>query len=135
MAGNTSKLWMSDYDAALKQAAAENKPVLVSISGLEWCGWCMKLDEEVFSRREFVKYAKSNLICVLLDFDSSGHATKKKFAEQHEALLKKYQVRGFPTVIILDSKGKVIKQTGYQEGGAEKYVEMISSVIGVGKAK
>jgi protein disulfide-isomerase len=44
-AGNTSKIWMSDYDAALKQAASENKYVVVSISGLEWCGWCMKLDE------------------------------------------------------------------------------------------
>jgi protein disulfide-isomerase len=95
----------------------------------------MKLDEEVFSQREFVKYAKNNLICVLLDFDNSGHATTKKFAEQHEALLKKYHVRGFPTVIILDPKGKVIKQTGYQKGGAEKYVEMINSVIGADRAE
>ncbi len=128
-------IWQSDYDAALKQAAAENKYVLVSISGLEWCGWCKALENEVFSKPEFVEYAKANLVCVLLDFNRSGHATNAEFAKQHEALLASYQVEGFPTVLILNSQGRAIKRDGYQRGGAAKYVEFIKETIAVNQRK
>ena len=40
--------WTDDYDVALKRAAAENKLVLADFSGSDWCGWCKKLDKEVF---------------------------------------------------------------------------------------
>ncbi|MFA7257141.1 MAG: thioredoxin family protein [Kiritimatiellales bacterium] len=134
-AADTSGIWTADYDAALKQAAAENKYVLVSISGLQWCGWCKALESEVFSRPEFINYAKDNLICVLLDFDYSGHSTNAEFAKQHEMLLGKFQVQGFPTVLILNPKGKAVVRDGYQRGGAAKYVEFIKSVIAEDKAK
>ena len=129
VAADSSTLWRVDYDAALKQAAAENKYVLVSISGLEWCGWCKALESEVFSQPEFIEYAKTNLVCVLLDFNQSGRATNVEFAKQHEALLARFQVDGFPTVLILNPQGRVIKRDGYQRGGAVKYVEFIKGVI------
>ncbi len=128
-------VWRADYDAALKQAAAENKYVLVSVSGLEWCGWCKALENEVFSKPEFIDYAKDNLICVLLNFNRSGHATNTEFAQQHEALLAKFNVQGFPTVIILNPKGKAVVRDGYQRGGPVKYVEFIKGVIAADKAK
>ncbi len=134
-AADASGIWRADYNAALKQAATENKYVLVSISGLEWCGWCKALEKEVFSQPEFIDYAKDNLICVLLDFDYSGHATNTEFAKQHEALLQKFQIQGFPTVLILDPKGKTVVRDGYQRGGATKYVEFIKGVISADKTK
>lgn len=134
-AADQSGIWKSDYDAALKQAAAENKYVLVSISGLEWCGWCKTLEKEVFSQPEFIAYAKSNLICVLLDFNHSGRATNAEFAKQHEMLLEKFQVQGFPTVLIMNPQGKGIVRDGYQQGGAAKYVEFIKGVIAADQKK
>jgi uncharacterized protein YyaL (SSP411 family) len=130
-----SDIWKADYDAALKQAAAENKYVLVSISGLEWCGWCKMLEEEVFSQPEFIAYAKENLICILLDFDNSGRATNAEFAKQHEMLLEKFQVQGFPMVLILNPQGKGIVRDSYQPGGAAKYVEFIKGVIAADQKK
>jgi len=135
VAADQPDIWKSDYDAALKQAAAENKPVLVSISGMAWCSWCRALDKEVLSKPEFIAYAKDNLICVLLDFDRSGHATKTEFAKQHEILLEKFKVDGFPTVLILNPQGKVIKRTGYLPDGPLAYVEMIKGVIAANTAK
>ena len=114
VAADQPNIWKSDYDAALKQAAAENKYVLVSISGLKWCGWCKALESEVFSQPEFIAYAKDNLICILLDFDHSGRATNAEFAKQHEMLLEKFKVEGFPTVLILNPQGKGIVRDGYQ---------------------
>ena len=135
VAADSSGIWKADYDAALKQAAAENKYVLVSISGLQWCGWCKALESEVFSKPEFIDYAKDNLICVLLDFNQSGRATNAEFAKQHEMLLEQFQVQGFPTVLILNPQGKGIARDGYQRGGPAKYVEFIKGVIAANPVK
>ena len=134
VAADSSGIWKTDYDAALKQAAAENKYVLVDFSGSDWCGWCMKLDREVFSQKEFIDYAKANLICVLLDFPR-GKELPKAQKDANQALLDRYQVQGFPTVLILNPQGKLVKQTGYQPGGSVNYVEFIKGVIAANPAK
>lgn len=134
VAAEQSGVWQSDYDAALKQAAAENKYVLVDFSGSDWCGWCIKLDKEVFSQPEFIEYAKANLICVLLDFPR-GKELPKAQKEANEALSEKFQVQGFPTVLILNPQGRLVKQTGYQPGGAVKYVEFIKGVVAADQKK
>lgn len=122
-------IWMTDYDAALEKAAEEDKYVLVSISGLEWCGWCIALENEVFSKKEFIDYADENLIPVLLDFKRNGEPTSEEFAERHQELLAQFNIRGFPTVLILDPQGNIIERDGYQRGGAPNYVEFIKTVI------
>jgi len=127
--------WQGDYEAALKQAAAEGKYLLVNISGSQWCHWCKVLESEVFSKPEFTDYAKENLICVLLDFDRSGRATWTEFAAQHEVLLERYQIAGFPTVLIQNPQGRAIHRTGYQRGGPQPYVEMIQAVIAADRKK
>ncbi len=134
VAADSSGIWKTDYDAALKQAATENKYVLVDFSGSDWCGWCIKLEKEVFSQKEFIDYAQANLICVLLDFPR-GKELPKAQKDANQALLDKYQVQGFPTVLILNPQGKLVKQTGYQPGGAANYVEFIKGVVAVTPAK
>ncbi len=134
VAAEQAGVWQSDYDATLKQAAAENKYVLVDFSGSDWCGWCIKLDKEVFSQPEFIEYAKANLICVLLDFPRSKELPKAQ-KDANQALAEKFKVEGFPTVLILNPQGKIAKQTGYQPGGAAKYVEFIKGVIAADQKK
>jgi protein disulfide-isomerase len=134
VAEDQSGIWKSDYDAALKQAAAENKYVLVDFSGSDWCGWCIKLEKEVFSQKEFIDYAKDNMICVLLDFPR-GKELPKAQKDANQALLDRYQVQGFPTVLILNPQGKGIARDGYQRGGPAKYVEFIKGVIAADQKK
>ena len=50
---STPEGWLDDYDAALKKAADENKHIVVDFSGSDWCGWCKRLDKEVFATDEF----------------------------------------------------------------------------------
>lgn len=126
--------WEDNFEKALERAAKENKHVLVDFSGSDWCGWCIKLDEEVFSKQAFKDYAKENLVLVLLDFPRRKELPKKT-REQNEALLKKYGVRGFPTVLILNPKGEEVARTGYKPGGAEAYVEHLKKIIEDAKSK
>jgi thioredoxin-related protein len=115
-------------EVAKKRASAEKKPMLLDFTGSDWCGWCIKLKKEVFDTPEFQQYAKEKLILVEVDFPRSKQLPKKE-KEQNEQLSKEYQVRGFPTIILLSSKGTKVAQTGYQEGGPGKYIEHLKGLL------
>lgn len=122
--------WMTDFEAAKVKAKADNKHLLLDFTGSDWCGWCIKLNKEVFSKDAFKEYASVELVLVELDFPRDPSKLPEGVAEQNEALAKKYNVEGFPTILILSPEGKLIKKTGYQRGGAEAYVEHIKEIVG-----
>jgi len=108
--------WLTDVPKAQAKAKAENKLVMLDFTGSDWCGWCIRLNKEVFSQPEFTKYAKDNLVLVEVDFPR----TKKLSAEQksaNDALQKKYKIEGFPTIIVLNGDGKKVGELGYMKGG------------------
>jgi len=119
--------WTDDYDAALKRAAAEKKLVVADFSGSDWCGWCMRLDKEVFDTEVFRKDATNRYVLLMIDTPQDKSRLSEKAKTQNPALLKKYAIRGFPTVLMLDKDGKVIHQTGYQRGGPGPYLEMLKA--------
>lgn len=120
--------WMTDFEAAQEKAAAEQKPLLLDFTGSDWCGWCIKLDKEVFSQSAFKEYADDNLVLVELDFPRNKPQSDELKA-QNKALAEKYEIRGFPTILVLSPEGELIKQTGYQPGGAEAYVQHVKGIL------
>lgn len=124
--------WMTDFEVAKKLAGERKVPILADFSGSDWCGWCMKLDREVFSKKEFQDYAKDNMILFLADFPSQKTQTEE-VKKQNAQLQEKYGIQGFPTVLILDASGNVLARTGYVPGGAVKYVDHIQSLLKSGK--
>jgi len=125
--------WETDFEKAAAKAKAENKHILIDFSGSDWCGWCIKLDKEVFSQPAFKAYAKENLVLVLADFPSDKSNQSDTLQKQNDKLSKEYGVRGFPTVFILNPEGKAVDKTGYQAGGPEAYVDYIKKVIAEAK--
>lgn len=112
--------WGDDYKKALEQAKADKKMVLLDFTGSDWCGWCIKLNKEVFSKPKFKEYAGKNLVLVEVDFPQ-GKKLPKKVQEQNEELSKQYSIQGYPTIVVLDSEGKKIGELGYLEGGPEAF--------------
>ncbi|MCP4178388.1 MAG: thioredoxin family protein [bacterium] len=120
--------WGTNWKEAQKLAATQNKPILMDFSGSDWCGWCIKLDKEVFSKTAFKEFAKKNLILFLADFPSQKQQTSD-VKKQNAKLAKQYGVQGYPTVLLVDSKGKILFKTGYAPGGAEKYIANLEKYI------
>jgi protein disulfide-isomerase len=115
-------VWETDYAAAKARAEKENKTLLVNFSGSDWCGWCKKLDREVFRKNDFLDFAKDELVLVQVDFPRY----KKLPADEqraNESLMRKFRVRGFPTVLLVDTSDRVLLYTGYYPGGAQAYVD------------
>lgn len=120
--------WLTSFDEAKAQAAKLNVPILADFSGSDWCGWCIKLDKEVFSQAPFKSFATKNLVLLMVDFPRrkpQGAAVKK----QNDELAREFNIEGFPTVLLLDAKGKELARTGYQPGGAEAYVKHLQELI------
>ncbi len=120
--------WETDFELAKKRAKEEKKDMLLDFNGSDWCGWCIKLKKEVFDMPAFQEYAKKNLIMVDLDYPHQKVLPEKEKA-QNEKLQQEYQIQGFPTIILLNSKGREVARTGYQEGGPDKYVEHVKGLL------
>ncbi|MDG1242513.1 MAG: thioredoxin family protein [Opitutae bacterium] len=120
--------WMTNFEAAQVKAKAENKPMLLDFTGSDWCGWCIKLDKEVFGEAAFKEYAAAELVLVELDFPR-GKEQPAELKAQNEALAKQYGIRGFPTILLLSPDGELIEKTGYQRGGPEAYVAHIKEIL------
>jgi protein disulfide-isomerase len=121
--------WTEDYEKGLEQAKKENKIALVDFTGSDWCSWCMKLDQEVFSKAKFKEYARANLVLVEVDFPQLKQLPQSE-QEKHDALAKEYGIKGFPSVVLLNAKGKKIGQLGYMEGGPEAFIAEIEKLKG-----
>ena len=126
-AGADQAVWETDFPKAQAAAKAASKSVLLDFTGSDWCGWCIKLKSEVFSKPAFAEYAKKNLVLVEVDFPRK----KKLSAAQkkaNDALSAKYKIEGYPTVIVLDSEGKKVGELGYQPGGPEAFIASLEKL-------
>lgn len=120
--------WMTSLEDAKAEASKRQVPILVDFSGSDWCGWCIKLDKEVFSQKAFKEYADKNLVLLLADFPRKSKLPEK-ISAQNSKLAEQFNIEGFPTVLILNAQGKEMARTGYQPGGADAYVKHLKSLV------
>src|SRR5881628_3741355 len=76
-AGAEELHWLTDLPKAQAKAKEEKKLVMLDFTGSDWCGWCIKLHKEVFSKPEFAEYAKDNLVLVEVDFPRAKTQTEE----------------------------------------------------------
>ena len=112
-----------DLDAAFVKAKAEGKFVYACFSGSDWCGWCIKLEREVFSKPEFISGVEDDYVLVFIDSPEDKSLLSEHTKSANQALVEKYRIKGFPTAIVFDGDGKKVGETGYRKGGAAAYVD------------
>ncbi len=120
--------WETDFKKASSVAKASGKYTMLDFSGSDWCGWCIKLEKEVFSQDAFKDFAEKNLVCVSVDFPRKKKQTEE-LKQQNWDLATKYGIRGYPTIIILSPDGEPVGKAGYLQGGSKKYVQHLYEII------
>ena len=122
-----SDLWSTNYDESLKKAATENRMVLLEFTGSDWCPPCKLQAKEVFDTPGFKEFAEANLVPVKIDFPRDIPQSDEVRAA-NRALSEKFGVDGFPTLVLLDSKGGELARTvGYDRGGLEGFKAWVES--------
>src|SRR5256714_14384153 len=93
--------WLTSYDQAQKEAQAKNKLLLMDFTGSDWCGWCIMLDKEDFSKPEFKDYASKNLVLFELGLPKTKKMPLEVTGNNYELCIK-YGVQGLPTTVGCD---------------------------------
>ena len=128
--------WHTDLTKATDISIKENKPLFLFFTGSDWCGWCIRLQKEVFKKPEFISWAKENVVLVELDFprpDNQPDAIKMQNAQLQQQL----QVRGYPTVWFVsatktaDAKVNLnaLGSSGYVAGGPQVWIDGANQII------
>ncbi|WP_298512484.1 thioredoxin family protein [uncultured Kordia sp.] len=122
--------WYLDYQKAKKVSIELEKPMLLFFTGSDWCGACIELEKNYFSKNAFVKIAQ-NYVLVELDFPSKEALVRKDYIDDYMMLRKKYNAKAFPTVILLDDKGNVIgRVSGYRGKNTKRiYTNLLKAAL------
>lgn len=94
---NSDLVWHTDLMKANEVSTATGKPIFAFFTGSDWCGWCKKLERDVFSKPEFPEWAKKNVVLLELDFPR-GKQLSPELTQQNNSLQQTFQVQGYPTI-------------------------------------
>src|SRR6187431_590184 len=61
-------VWTNNLEKAVELSNKNHKPVLLFFTGSDWCGWCKRLQAEVFEKSEFKQWASKNVVLMEVDF-------------------------------------------------------------------
>jgi thioredoxin-related protein len=129
------QVWETDVRKATDLSIKTNKPLLLFFTGSDWCGWCIRLQREVFKTPEFTKWASENVILVELDYPR-GKAQSPEIQKQNAELRQYFPVQGFPTIWFAGAEKKdaqinfqQLGSTGYVEGGPSGWLAVANQII------
>lgn len=118
--------WYTDLNTVHELSVESGKPVFGFFTGSDWCGWCHKLQREVFAKEAFIKWANENVILLELDFPRKKQLAPE-LAQQNRNLQQAFNVSGYPTVWIFNTEKddkenfnlKALGKLGYPSGAVK----------------
>ena len=129
--------WYTDLNEASKISAKTNKPLMLFFTGSDWCGWCVRLQKEVFLTDDFKKWAVDNVVLVDVDFPKDKSKQSVALQNQNNLLARQYEVRGYPTVWFVAAAGSAgnyqyskLGQSGYMAGGPSVWTSNANGFLG-----
>lgn len=127
--------WETNMEQASQIAIKTKKPLLIFFTGSDWCGWCIRLQNEVLKKPEFAAWAKENVVLLELDYPRRTPQLPE-IQKQNMELQQIFEVRGYPTIWLAnptkkDGKTNLEKlgSTGYVAGGPEKWLETANQIL------
>lgn len=119
--GQEELTWQTDLNKAIEISNLESKPLFLFFTGSDWCGWCIRLQKEVFKTPEFIAWAKDNVVLVELDYPRNK-TLSPEIKKQNSELQQFFAVRGYPTVWFAKPTGIVDGKQGFEQLGSTGYL-------------
>lgn len=128
--------WQTNLNKAIEVSNKESKPLFLFFTGSDWCGWCIRLQNEVFKTPEFIAWAKEKVVLVELDFPRRS-PQDEAIKAQNSQLQQLLAVQGYPTVWFVTptvtAAGKTnlvqLGSTGYVAGGPKVWIEGANQIL------
>ena len=118
-------VWERNASLAFHKAKTLQRP-LVLLFTAQWNNVCQKLSEEVFISKSFNNFARDSCVLCFVDYPQNMNQATESMIR----VRKKYQVRGYPTLLIFDPDGNVVRQiTGYRTGRPVAYYNELHEAV------
>jgi thioredoxin-related protein len=103
-----------DWNSGIAEAKKTGRPVLVDVY-TDWCGWCKRMDRDVYSSKEVRDYLGQAFVTIKLDAEASDPTPYQGQKLTARALAgRSFRVTGYPTTVFLASDGKhLVNVPGY----------------------
>jgi len=108
--GKVDLTW-KPFTVGFTEARQNEKKIMVDVY-TNWCGWCKRLDADVYSNPEVVAYMKDHFVSVKLNAESATELMYKDTVYSQVQFAKALGVTGYPTIAFFDSKGDLITKLG-----------------------
>lgn len=102
-ANGTGLTWYNNLDTVANISNTTGKPIFGFFTGSDWCGWCIKLQKNVFAKEAFIKWAKESVVLFEIDFPRSTPQSAE-LKVQNQNLQQAFAIQGYPTVWIFTAK-------------------------------
>ena len=112
--------WTTDYEQAIVTAKTESLPIYLFFTGSTWCIWCKKMEKELHEQDSFRQKLVGKFLFVKVDLPAGAQPS-----ENVKNLMKKYNIRGVPTVLILSPEGQELARFRYQKIEPEAYADLV----------
>ncbi|MBK5193369.1 MAG: thioredoxin family protein [Flavobacteriaceae bacterium] len=121
--------WTTNFEEAKTLAAKKNENIVLVFQGSDWCGPCIKLDREIWSTDIFKEFSKSHFVMLKADFPRrKANQLDSEQIRKNTLLAEKYNPAGyFPFVVVLNSDGKVLGETGYKKVSPTEYIAQLTA--------
>ena len=123
--------WYVNIDKAYEEAKETGKPILANFTGSDWCGWCIRLKRDVFTKPGFNEWAEDNVVLLELDFPRRKQLPQE-IKQQNAKLQRTFKIRGYPTIWVFDlgkDEAGEYKITPLGRTGYTKTVEKFTSDV------
>ena len=94
-----------EWQQTLKQAGKQGKLIFVDVY-TDWCGWCVKMENEVYSKAPVSDYYNEHFINVKINAEKGDGPD----------IMDNYEIGGYPAYLFVNSAGEAVHSSGgYQE--------------------
>jgi protein disulfide-isomerase len=108
----------------VQKARTQDKKLVILITGSDWCGACKNMEQGMLGTTQWLGFAGKDVVFQKFEYPNGGQAS----TQAHKDLLELPGFEGFPTMVVVNGKGKILGMRAGYGGGASEYIDWIESL-------
>jgi thioredoxin-related protein len=118
LSGEKGDVRWTTFSNGLELAKQTNKRILIDVY-TDWCGWCKRMDQDVYRNEEVAAYLDRQFVLVKLNAESSNPLTFEGKPYTEMSLASSIGINSYPTTVFAETDGSIITPVaGYIEAGS-----------------
>lgn len=115
-------------DAVIREARQQGRVVLLAFTGSDWCAGSKRIEAEVFGTPEFATYIAGKAVLLRIDFPRQVQPRADE-QEQNLALMQRFDITGFPTVVVIGRDGRERGRLGPAVAGVQAFLAELRPIV------